>query len=89
MNNLSDNLLSIVARFSEQLGPLATLIDTIVDRMAPKGTAQASCPPPGYCYLQCTSSCCANCSGDAKYIEYAYYGTNCASRCIANCTNLC
>jgi len=89
LQTFSDGLLSVVDRFSRQLGPIATLIDTIVDRVAPKATAQATCPPPGYCYIACSPTCCANCGGDAKHYKYAYFGPGCTSRCVADCTNFC
>jgi hypothetical protein len=89
MQALGDGLISAVDQLSSRLGPLARLIDAVVDRIAPKATVHATCPPPGYCYIKCSTTCCANCGGDAKYFEYAYYGTGCASKCVYDCTNLC
>ena len=85
MNFLSNNLLSGVDHLSGRLGPITVLIDSMVNRIVPKATAQASCPGPGYCYTACSTTCCANCSGDYRSIVYAYYGYRCTQRCIVNC----
>jgi hypothetical protein len=86
LRTFSDGLLSAADRFSERLGPLATVIDALVDRIAPKITAQAgiACGGP-----RCTSMCCANCSGDAKHLQVQYYGNRCQYYYVVDCTNLC
>jgi hypothetical protein len=78
MNPFSDTLFPVVDRLSGRLGPITALIDAIVDRIAPKAIAQASCPPAGtyLCFLGGCGSCCANCSGDAKnWVRYYYAQT--------------
>lgn len=77
MNILSNDLLSVVDRLSGRLGPVSTLIDAIVNRVAPKATAQASCPPPNtyVCGYQC-GACCRNCSGDYSSWIYVVYSGN-------------
>lgn len=91
MNNFGDNLLSIVGRFSGRLGPITALIDVIVDRIAPKAFAQASCPPSGswVCRSGC-GACCRNCSGDySSYIIYFYTSVGCPT-ITGNCnTGIC
>lgn len=74
MTTPSDNLLSAVDRFSRRLSFVSSLIDGIVGRIAPKATAQASCPPPGTytCGYAC-GSCCSNCGGDYRSYIYAIY----------------
>lgn len=86
MRTFTDSLLSAADRLSGRLGPLATLIDAIVDRIAPKATALAGidCGGP-----RCTSICCANCGGDAKHLQVQYYGTRCQFYRVVDCTNLC
>ena len=72
MNTFGNNLLSSVDGLSKQLGPITKLIDSVVERIVPKTTAQAICTINGYpyyCGYFCTT-CCARCSGD--YFSYIY-----------------
>lgn len=74
MTTFSDSLLDVVGHLSERLGPITTLVDGIVGRIAPKATAQA-CSSHN-CGITC-GGCCSNCGGDSRNWTYYLYG-NCA-----------
>jgi hypothetical protein len=57
MEYASHKLLSTIERLTEHLGPLTTLFDSIVERIAPKTRAQASCAPY-YCHSSCSVDTC-------------------------------
>jgi hypothetical protein len=56
MRTLTDGILSAVGQISAKLGPLTSLMDSFVERLAPQATAQACTG------IFCTSSCvrCSN-----------------------------
>lgn len=76
MTTFSDSVLNVVGHFCERLGPITTFVDVIVDRIAPKATAQA-CSSHN-CGTWCSTNCCANCGGDYRSWYYYFYG-NCAN----------
>ena len=83
MTTFSDRLLDVVGHLSERLGSITVLVDGIVDRIAPKTTAQA-CSYHN-CGLYC-GSCCSNCGGDYRSWTYYVYG-NCGSPSVCtDCT---
>lgn len=78
MKRVTDNLLSSVERLTGYLGPLTALFDNVVERIAPKTTAQASCS--GYvCWTGCSVSCCAFCFlGLDWHVQTLYYANDCS-----------
>jgi hypothetical protein len=78
-------LISTIDRLVGQVHPLASFIDSIVDRIVPKTTAQASCGPcsNGY-YEYCVKG---GCPGE-KYRDHIYHGVNNCGSCTVygSCT---
>jgi hypothetical protein len=68
MDTFSNDLLSVVDRLSVRLGPVSTLIDGIIERIAPKVTALAVCPPAS-CDYYCNINCCRTINGCKHLIE--------------------
>lgn len=87
-NNLGDELLRVATRLSRSLEPVTRLLDGIVEHLAPRIVAQATCPPSfGYslCGYQC-GACCANCGGDYKNIKTIYWAySSCATQQHQSC----
>lgn len=65
-SNFSTFLLSKVDRLSRRINPMSLVIDAIVERIAPKTVALATC---FYCDYTCDSSQCAE-PDKGRYIEY-------------------
>lgn len=66
-------LLTLTDRLTSQLNPLAILADSIIERIAPKATAQAGC---FFCLSHCTPANCAE-PDKANYSEFYTTGFNC------------
>lgn len=79
MDTFNTTLLKTVFQLSHRLGPIASLADSIIDRLAPKATAQASCPG-GWFYYTC-GPCCARCSGDSWGWTTYYYASGSCTTC--------
>jgi hypothetical protein len=83
----SKDLLAIVDHLSERLGPITTLLDWVLDYIAPKTTALANtCTPQGcfYCWSIPNANCCARClTGDQICWVTDYY--NCGDGCYRTC----
>ncbi len=76
MNSVTDNVLSGVERLTGYLGPLTALFDHVVERIAPKTTAQASCAG-SVCWTACSIECCAFCFfGLDWHVKTLYYSTH-------------
>ena len=85
----SNDLLSVTNRLSERLGPVTTLIDWVLDRIAPKVTALAIyCVPDtcGFCSTTQTGICCGRCgSGDEICYYSVHYSCPGTLGCVFSC----
>lgn len=80
MKTFGNDLLSTVNRLTGHLGPVTSLLDGIIERVAPRVTAQACSGV--LCTTHYCGSCCGKCSGDYLsyiYKAYSYSGTGCLS----------
>lgn len=80
MKTFSNDLLSTVNGVIGRLGPVASLLDGIIERIAPPVTAQACSGV--LCTSKYCTTCCANCNGDYLSLTYQAYATN-----LTNCVN--
>jgi len=74
MNGLTDIVLTTVDRFSSRLGPVNTLVDRILNRIAPHTTARATCSSP---YTICSGSVCGAIRVPTKLRCYAEGNCGC------------
>jgi hypothetical protein len=88
VKNFGNDLLAVVDRLSEQLGPVTLLLDQVLDRIAPKTAALANtCVPPGctYCTSEMIFTCCGKCgTGDEicwVHVWYSCFGSDCIYTC--------
>lgn len=101
MNALTDTFLSTVDRFSDHLGPVATLIDKVVDQIAPNVVAHAN---DCFSLIMCFGYCCpGGCPSGSTYlttyVAYTAHGCDigdwfaCAYGCVdptnPDCTQRC
>lgn len=86
MNALSESILASVDQLGRRLGPISSLVDLVVDRIAPKMTA-AACHPSGVvCSMRCIyTSHCYYQTGNGNTTETTY-ATNCSSGTRSTCT---
>lgn len=85
------SFLSSVDRLTAKIGPLNTVIDAVVERLAPKAEA-AACGTPYYCGSSQGAYCHYGCVGSLAYRywdEKKYYRFNGAGACYHLCTDPC
>ncbi len=90
MTTRADSLISTVDHVANKLGPITLLVDVVMDRLAPKSTAQAACYIWYLCqatYCQADSSCPQGYRDIYTYAKYwQWCGTSFQDTC-SDCVN--
>ena len=78
MNNVSDFMLRVLDRASSKLGPISSLLDKLVERVVPAGTASAC---GGYL---CRTYCGLKCGPDRweRFRWFAPSPSECSHACV-------
>jgi len=88
----TDKLVTRIDQFVSRVGPINTMINAVVDRIAPKATAKACHGGGAYCKSVRGAYCWSYCDADTAckvikvYSETVWYGTNCNQSCFNWCT---